>query len=70
MNLRVSGKDLIQNHLTMALFNHAAIWDESKSRRAAACGRAELLAKWQHTDRLQNLAKLLRFRIGGGIGAG
>merc|ERR1719375_983020 len=30
MNLRVSGKDLIQNHLTMALFNHAAIWDESK----------------------------------------
>ena len=41
-----------------------------KSRRAAACGRAELLAKWQHTDRLQNPAKLRRFRIGGGIGAG
>ena len=40
-----------------------------QSRRAAA-GRAELLAKWQHTDRLQNLAKLRRFRIGGGIGAG
>ena len=36
-----------------------------KSRRAAA-GRAELLAKWQYTDRLQNLAKLRRFRIGGG----
>ena len=41
-----------------------------KSRRAAACGRAELLAKKRHTDRLQNLAKLRRFRIGGGIGAG
>ena len=41
-----------------------------KSRRAAACGRAELLAKWQHTDRLQNPAKLRRFRIGGGIGGG
>ena len=40
------------------------------SRRAAACGRAELLAKGQHTDRLQNPAKLRRFRIGGGIGAG
>jgi leucyl-tRNA synthetase len=26
MNLRVSGKDLIQNHLTMSLYNHAAIW--------------------------------------------
>ena len=26
MNLRVSAKDLIPNHLTMALFNHAAIW--------------------------------------------
>jgi leucyl-tRNA synthetase len=28
MNLRVSAKDLIPNHLTMALFNHAAIWDD------------------------------------------
>lgn len=28
MNLRVSAKDLIPNHLTMALYNHAAIWDE------------------------------------------
>lgn len=27
MDLRVSAKDLIPNHLTMALFNHAAIWD-------------------------------------------
>eukprot|EP00398_MALV-I-01_sp_L67-1_P000400 gene400-4_t len=29
MNLRVSGKDLIQNHLTMALLNHAAIFKEN-----------------------------------------
>lgn len=28
MTLRVSAKDLIPNHLTMALFNHAAIWDD------------------------------------------
>ena len=27
MDLRVSGKDLITNHLTMALYNHAAIWE-------------------------------------------
>ena len=26
MDLRVSGKDLIRNHLTMALYNHAGIW--------------------------------------------
>lgn len=26
MDLRCSGKDLIRNHLTMSLFNHAAIW--------------------------------------------
>jgi len=28
MDLRVSAKDLIPNHLTMALYNHAAIWDD------------------------------------------
>jgi leucyl-tRNA synthetase len=27
MDLRVSGKDLIGNHLTMSLYNHAAIWE-------------------------------------------
>lgn len=26
LDLRVSGKDLIPNHLTMCLYNHAAIW--------------------------------------------
>jgi len=30
MDLRCSGKDLIPNHLTMALFNHAAIWTDAK----------------------------------------
>lgn len=29
LDLRVSGKDLINNHLTMALFNHQAIWEDS-----------------------------------------
>jgi leucyl-tRNA synthetase len=28
MNLRVSAKDLIPNHLTMALFNHCAVWED------------------------------------------
>ena len=26
MDMRVSGKDLIRNHLTMSLYNHQAIW--------------------------------------------
>jgi leucyl-tRNA synthetase len=28
MDLRVSGKDLIGNHLTMALYSHASIWKD------------------------------------------
>jgi len=31
MNLRVSAKDLIPNHLTMSLFNHAEIWKEEEN---------------------------------------
>lgn len=27
LDLRVSARDLVQNHLTMALYNHAAVWD-------------------------------------------
>lgn len=33
MDLRVSAKDLIRNHLTMSLYNHAAIWKENKEKR-------------------------------------
>lgn len=29
LDLRVSGKDLIGNHLTMCLYNHAAVWPEN-----------------------------------------
>jgi len=29
VDLRCSGRDLIQNHLTMSLFNHAAVWEDS-----------------------------------------
>jgi len=28
MDLRVSGKDLIYNHLTMSLYNHACVWEK------------------------------------------
>jgi leucyl-tRNA synthetase len=30
MDLRCSGKDLIRNHLTMCLYNHAAMWNDPK----------------------------------------
>ena len=30
VNLRVSGKDLIRNHLVMSLYSHAAIWPDKK----------------------------------------
>jgi leucyl-tRNA synthetase len=30
VDIRVSGKDLIKNHLTMAMYNHMAIWNDSK----------------------------------------
>ena len=32
MDLRVSGKDLIGNHLTMCLYNHTAIWEDDESK--------------------------------------
>ncbi|SPP79186.1 leucine--tRNA ligase, cytoplasmic [Drosophila guanche] len=32
MDLRVSGKDLINNHLTFTLYNHAAIWPKDDTK--------------------------------------
>lgn len=31
VDLRVSGKDLIQNHLTYYIYNHCAIWPEQEN---------------------------------------
>ncbi|KOB74537.1 Leucyl-tRNA synthetase [Operophtera brumata] len=31
-NLRVSGKDLIQNHLTYYIYNHIALWDKEEDK--------------------------------------
>lgn len=32
VDLRVSGKDLVQNHLTYFLYNHLAIWPKDPSK--------------------------------------
>lgn len=37
MDLRCSGKDLIKNHLTMCLFNHAAIFPPQHMPKAFFC---------------------------------
>lgn len=38
MDMRVSGKDLIRNHLTMSLYNHAGIWeDQAMMPRSMYC---------------------------------
>ena len=43
-DLRVSGKDLIQNHLTFSLYNHVAIWpDGSKTPHSFRCNGHLLL---------------------------
>ena len=42
-DLRVSGKDLIQNHLTFTLYNHTAIWSEKYWPKAFYCNGHILL---------------------------
>ena len=38
MDMRVSAKDLIRNHLTMSLYNHEAMWpDKSKMVKSYYC---------------------------------
>jgi len=32
VDLRVSGKDLVQNHLTYYIYNHVAIWSEEPDK--------------------------------------
>ena len=62
------GVGLVAAAAVEAQLQHHAREDAGRGERPA--GRAELLAKWQHTDRLQNPAKLRRFWIRGGIRAG
>jgi hypothetical protein len=39
VDLRVSGKDLISNHLTFFLYTHAAIWGEEVYAQRCASSR-------------------------------
>ena len=44
-DLRSSGKDLINNHLTFALYTHVAIWEDKKDKwpRSIRCNGHLLL---------------------------
>ena len=59
MDLRCSGKDLIGNHLTMALYNHAAIWnDHKKMPRGYFCNGWMLLNDNPMSKRMGNFITL------------
>ena len=50
-DLRVSGKDLIQNHLTFTVYNHSTIFPQKHWPRAFRCngGWREELAGWRRS---------------------
>lgn len=43
VDIRVSGKDLVANHLTMSLYNHMAIWGEKYCPRSYAINGYQML---------------------------
>ncbi len=42
MDLRVSGKDLIQNHLSFCLYTHASVWPDRQPRAMRTNGHLML----------------------------
>ena len=55
MDMRVSAKDLIRNHLTMSLYNHAGIWDDPKMMpRSMFCNGYVLMNKKKMSKSLGN----------------
>jgi len=55
MDLRVSGKDLIGNHLIMALYNHAAVYVDSLLRSVCRWAGLTLVVascRWSHKPQL------------------
>jgi len=59
VDIRVSGKDLINNHLIFMLYNHAAIWDDpSKWPRGIRCNGHVLLNNEKMSKSLGNFFTL------------
>jgi hypothetical protein len=47
MSLRVSAKDLIGNHLTMALYNHAAMYNARSLTHRRNLAHVDALCSWE-----------------------
>lgn len=55
IDLRLSGKDLIGNHLTMSLFNHQFIWGKPCIDRIYTCGHVQIYNK--DTKKVEKMSK-------------
>ena len=53
-------QDLIQNHLTMALYNHAAIW----------AGRPDRMPRAFYTNGHLCIARMVEGKVGDGVASG
>lgn len=62
-DLRVSGKDLIQNHLTFSLYNHTAIWAQSRWPRSFRCNGHLLLNSEKMSKSTGNFKTLGEVRL-------
>ena len=58
VDIRFSGKDLIQNHLTFYLFHHVAIWEKNKWPKSIAVNGYVNLNGLKMSKRLGNVIKL------------
>lgn len=58
IDVRFSGKDLIQNHLTYFLFHHVAIWDDAKWPKGIAVNGYVTLHGQKMSKRFGNVRRL------------
>jgi leucyl-tRNA synthetase len=63
MDIRVSGKDLIPNHLTMALYNHYAIWKDIKYMPQSYITNGYLMLNGKKMSKSEGNFKTLRQSI-------
>lgn len=58
VDLRVSGKDLVANHLTMCLYNHIAIWNKDYCPRSYSINGYQMLDGQKMSKHLGNFLTL------------
>ena len=65
LDLRVSGKDLIQNHLTFSIYNHTAIFGPERWPKAFRCNGHLLLNNEKMSKSTGNFKTLEQARWNG-----